>query len=177
MIHDYIKLIGHEDWIMLGRVLGSSSRIFKPDVVLAPEGYPYLFRWYLMDEQLRGSVMVHFQVASDPERPKHDHPWANRSVILTGGYIEHIQMVPPDGDVVILERKVGDVVERPATACHRLYMPEGVPYTLTLFTTGPKVREWGFWYPDGWHHQKRHIDERASRGQVSVHVADKGEAA
>src|SRR5260221_9972501 len=78
-ISDYVSLIAHDDWQMLARVLGSYRRIFMPDVVISPDGNPYLFRWYLMNEKNRGSVMIHMQVASDPERPLHDHPWDNRS--------------------------------------------------------------------------------------------------
>lgn len=174
MIHNFISQITHDDWQLLGRVLGSHSRIFKPDVTLAPDGNPYLFRWYLMDERDRGSVMIHMQVASDPERPLHDHPWDNQSLILSGRYVEELQVDPPYGRVVRAERRARDYIDRSAEWAHRLIVPEGVPYVLTRFTAGPKVRNWGFWYPDGWHHNQRHVDECAGRGQVSVHVKDKG---
>ena len=77
----------------------------------------------------------------------HDHPWANVSVIIRGGYIEHT----PEG---VFERHEGDVIERAATALHRLELLPGISRTISLFSTGPKVREWGFACPQGWVHWK-----------------------
>ncbi len=45
----------------------------------------------------------------------------------------------------VLERRQGDVVPRTAETAHRLIMPSDTPYTMTLFTTGPHRRDWGFW--------------------------------
>ncbi len=47
-----------------------------------------------------------------------------------------------------------------------------VAYTMTIFSTGPKVREWGFWYGDEWHHNQRHV---ADRDGVSVHINRNGD--
>lgn len=171
---------------------------FMPDFVIAPDGKPYLYRWYLFGnphfhpemKELPG-MNLHIQVASDPERPLHDHPWDNVSHILSGGYEEIIDPSPANQTVrgrkrVFREdvggvwhrtetsvsefravRKVGDVIHRAQQTAHRLILPEGVPYTITIFTYGPKVAEWGFWYPDGWHSNRDHV---AIRDGVSVHV-------
>ena len=122
----------------------------KPDVVIAPDGEPYLYRWYVVRRERGANLYFHMQIADDPARPLHDHPWQNMSVILAGGYREIIQHNPPFGAIQEVTRKPGDVIFRPAQYAHRLLMPEGVPYTLTQFSTGPKIREWGFWYPEGW---------------------------
>lgn len=156
--------------------------IWHPDLVIAPDGKPYLYRWYLMPcggyydregrkrpiPEYRNSVMLHIQVQSDPERPLHDHPWDNQSVILAGGYEEIIQSQPPYGTIAVEQRKVGDVITRAGTEAHRLVLPPGVPYAMTVFSTGPKVRDWGFWYGTEWHHNKRHVEMREDG--VSVHV-------
>jgi hypothetical protein len=93
-------------------------------------------------------VYLHLQVASDPERPLHDHPWDNQSVILSGGYIERHVKKMPWGRIEEPRRFVGQTVQRLAEEAHRLILPPDVPYTLTLFTTGPVRREWGFWIND-----------------------------
>jgi hypothetical protein len=44
-------------------------------------------------------------------------------------------------------RNPGDVVIRGADVRHAIRSVE--PGTISLFITGPKVREWGFWLDDG----------------------------
>lgn len=126
--------------------------ILEPDLTIAPDGNPYLFRWYLVPKNTLANVYLHLQVASDPLRPLHDHPWDNTSTILAGGYEEYIS--PPDRPQTAYSspriRMPGNVIHRPANMPHRLILPADIPYSISLFTTGPKVRDWGFWYPDGW---------------------------
>jgi len=178
---EMVEQLTPEDYAFAVRTLGADKhmrpRLWHPDLTLAPDGAPYLYRWYLVGgntteghkiEIAPANVMLHIQVQSDPERPFHDHPWENTSVIVSGGYEERLQSLPPYGEVEIFHRRAGDVVHRAATEAHRLVLPEGVPYAMTIFSTGPKVRDWGFWYGDDWHHNKRHVDARD--GGVSVHV-------
>lgn len=117
----------------------------EADLIIAPDGRPYLYRWHVTQRNETGNVYLHLQVADDPERPLHDHPWDNMSVLLAGGYDELIQRDPPNGSLRKLPRNKGDVVFRKATEAHRLFLPVDTLYTLTLFTTGPAVQEWGFW--------------------------------
>jgi hypothetical protein len=143
-----------------------------PDLVLAPEGEPYLYRWYLSPRTLYNGdrapaeIMFHIQVMSDPERPLHDHPWDNQSVILAGGYDEEICDPRLSMEPFRWHRSVGDVICRRAEVAHRLILPKKIPYTMTLFTTGPKRREWGFWYPEGWIHNEKVVH---NDGNVSTH--------
>lgn len=148
-----------------------------PDVVLMPDGTPYLYRWHVVFNNAFGNVFFHVQVKSDPERPLHDHPWANHSVILSGGYDE-LFATPDDFHVMAMHHCIqtrqlrkGDVVSREAKIAHRLILPPAIPYTMTLFSTGPKVKEWGFWYPDGWHHNKRHVRDREDGTSLGHHEA------
>lgn len=170
------RLLTDEDLDLAQSYFGASHNIFEPDVILAPEGEPYLYRWYLSPAKLPdgsyppATIMFHIQVQSDPERPLHDHPWDNQSVILSGSYVEIVRDPTLVGseEFTILRSK-GSVITRRAEIAHRLILPKQVPYTMTLFTAGPKVREWGFWYPDGWHHNKRHVNDRNG---VSTHVEE-----
>ncbi|MDR7102970.1 hypothetical protein [Croceicoccus sp. BE223] len=89
-----------------------------------------------------GNVYLHEIRKSDDDRALHDHPWDNVSFLLAGGYIEHT----PEG---AYQRQVGDVVQRRAEAMHRLEVAAGLS-AVSLFITGPKVREWGFACGQGW---------------------------
>ena len=134
----------------------------QPDLVIAPDGEPYLYRWHVIPRSVHANVYFHIQVSDDPERPLHDHPWDNTSVILAGGYDEIIASRPGDfGRYLVTyteRRKEGDVVFRPAEQAHRLLLASPLGYTMTLFSTGPKRREWGFWFPDGWRNQRDVIE-------------------
>lgn len=140
-------ILSDEDIGVAVKLVGGITRLAKPDLVIAPDGEPYLYRWHVVPRNTKGNVYFHIQVASDPERPLHDHPWHNQSVILSGGYDEIVQSNPPWSSRTTEYRRKGDVVHRQAYEAHRLILPEGTPYTMSLFTTGPKVREWGYWIP------------------------------
>lgn len=127
-----------------------------PDVTIAPDGTDYIFRWHLVLRNEDANVYFHVQVASDPERPLHDHPWQNTSIILANGYDELMPWSgcshPGPGIVetpavsprtTLIRREVGDVIHRTAEQAHRLILRD--PYSISLFITGPKTRSWGFW--------------------------------
>ena len=63
-------------------------------------------------------------------------------------------------------RLPGDIVHREATQAHRVVLfrdDNGKPQDAwTLFTTGPKIREWGFHCPKGWIHWTKFTDSRDS---------------
>lgn len=151
-------------------------------IIIAPKGEPYLYRWHVVPRNEAANVYLHIQVQSDPERPLHDHPYDNQSVVLSGGYDEHYLPWPAEAFMVrgsvggrfdnpaVRKLRKGDVVGRKAAEAHHLILPPDIPYTMTLFSTGPRYREWGFWYPDGWHHHERHL---SYENGVSVHVPDR----
>lgn len=142
---DFMGRCTAADAALAQSIIGSINR--PPDLVIAPDGHgEYLFRWEVIPRNNQANVYFHVQTQSDPERPLHDHPWQNCSVILSGGYDEII-CVRPDRDdhSYCVRRHAGDVINRLATYAHRLILPPEILYTMTLFTTGPKVRKWGFW--------------------------------
>jgi len=140
---------------IVNNIIGVPMR--QPDFVLAPENVPYLYRWYIVKER-QANVYLHIQVANDWRVP-HDHPWDNQSVYLTDGAIE--TQFWPNGQIERVDiRHRGDVVSRKATTLHRLDLQGGHDHAITLFTTGPKVREWGFLADDGWHHNRELIDDQ-----------------
>jgi hypothetical protein len=131
----------------------------EPDMTISPDGKPYLYRWHILPRSQEVNVYFHVQVGDDPREELHDHPWDNTSVILAGGYEEILDPKPdpfrkPLNPMKFVRSK-GDVIFRRSSWAHRLLMA-GHPYTMTLFSTGPKIRDWGYWFPDGWHHNLRH---------------------
>lgn len=146
----------------------------NPDLVIAPDGFPYLYRWHIIPRastpEQGSNLYFHVQVNDDPERPLHNHPWDNMSVILTGGYKETMCMSEgepsPDATSIFIRQK-GDVIFRRARWSHRLTMLRGEDYAMTLFSTGPKVNSWGFWYPAGF---RPYQEVTVLKDGVSVHV-------
>lgn len=126
----------------------------EPDFVI---GDNYLRRWWLVPRNDGCNVYLHEINKSDDDRALHDHPWANTSMLLFGSYIEHT----PDGSFT---RVAGDVVTREAEAAHRLEVNPG-DAAISLFITGPKVRDWGFHCPNGWVLWSDFVDDR-DKGQV-----------
>lgn len=165
------EILSHEDYKLALDVLGRRPR--EPDLVIAPSGAdrPYLYRWHIV-RTLEASVYFHIQVDDDPARPLHDHPWANFSTILSGGYREILSKCDNATLAEEYVREKGDVIYRKASWPHRLLMRPEFPYTMTLFACGPKVRTWGFWYPRGWVSYK---DVTRVQDGVSVHVKQEGE--
>jgi hypothetical protein len=147
-------ILSHNDWKLADSILGGpiGTGIHRePDLVIGEDDVAYLYRWHLVHSDL-ANIYFHIQTSSDPQRPEHDHPWDNTSVILSGGYDELWNQVPWLTHDHTMTRKLrkGDVVHRTASEAHRLLLPSEFRYTMTLFSTGPKVREWGFWFPQGW---------------------------
>lgn len=107
-----------------------------PDVVI---GGDYMERWHILPRSEYNNVYLHHILRSDDARALHDHPWDNASLVLSGGYTE----VTPEGE---FWRAPGYYASRLATARHRLVITEPA---VSLFITGPKVRDWGFWPDSG----------------------------
>lgn len=165
---NWLDFLPNKDWVVGRSILGHWR---DPDLIIAPDGNPYLYRWHVIPQNTKANVYFHIQVASDPERPLHDHPWDNTSVILSGGYDEIWNPTPwlhepghTSREQPPRQLRAGDVCHRRAGEAHRLILPPDIPYTMTLFTTGPRVREWGFWFEDGW---KSYKDVTVNEGNVS----------
>lgn len=139
-----------------------------PDYVIGGDGNPYLKRWWVIPRNPVFNVYLHHFLRSDDDRALHDHPWANLSILLKGRYIEHMPVRLVDGSYDYLTsrqavRWEGDMVARGPKAAHRIELFRGIvtdrhgPHMAevpvwTLFITGPRIRQWGFWCPQGWRH-------------------------
>jgi hypothetical protein len=122
-----------------------SAMTRQPDFIIGDDpDAPYMLRWWVVPRNEQMNVYLHKILRDDDDRALHDHPWANTSYVIAGRYRE----ITPDGEFI---RGPGDVVTREAGALHRLELIGGEP-CISLFMTGPKVREWGFACPKGWVH-------------------------
>src|SRR3546814_2649634 len=125
------------------RISDWSSDVCSSDLI-GPAADPYMERWWVIPRNRWLNVYLHRIRHDDDDRALHDHPWANVTLVLAGGYVEHT----PHG---VFLREVGDVVFRRATALHRLALrPAGMfghwigPFAdrsaWSLFVTGPVVK-------------------------------------
>lgn len=119
-----------------------------PDQIIGNESnqVPLLERWYIHRSKRTFNIYLHHLMRSDDDRALHDHPWWNCSIILRGEYIEHT--IAAGGVHYRRIRRSGDIVFRRASGAHRLELNSGA--CITLFMTGPKIRDWGFHCPSGW---------------------------
>ncbi len=135
-------------------------QVRQPDFVI---GDNYIKRWWVVPRNDMSNLYLHWMTGDDDDRALHDHPWDNTSQLLLGSYIEHT----PEG---LFKREAGDVVHRKATDAHRLEVIPGQS-AISLFMTGPKLREWGFHCPQGWKHWRDFVDERDT-GQIGKGCAE-----
>ena len=141
-----------------------------PDKVIGGEGDPYLRRWFLVPRNRWCNIYLHHFMRSDDDRALHDHPWWNASWLLRGAYDEILFAVPPmqkPPRLYRVERRVaGDLVSRRAQVAHRVRLLRGTDGreepVWTLFLTGPRLRDWGFWCPQGWRHWREFTDPKDS---------------
>lgn len=152
-----------------------------PDFAIGGWDDPYLLRWYLIPRNPFFNIYLHKFLRDDDDRAMHDHPWHSLSIVLKGKYIEHINEVKTRKgkrlgvwlEYTIRTRVSGNIVFRKATHKHRIELYrygqcehkhhvkendcgaiEIIP-AWTLFITGPKIREWGFWCPQGFVHWEK----------------------
>jgi hypothetical protein len=131
----------------------------QPDYVIGEPAY--MRRWWIVPRNEQQNVYLHEILRDDDDRALHDHPWDNTSLLLIGRYRE----ITPDGAFI---REAGSLVSRKATDSHRLELIDDQP-CVSLFFTGPKVREWGFHCPEG-----RWVHWRDFTGGVNSELVGRG---
>lgn len=159
----YVDVLEVEGEIVIRSAILRWAQSRKPNVVIGGHERPYLRRWFLIPRNPVFNIYVHQFLRSDDDRALHDHPWLfNCSWLLEGFYIEHTPTVQH-------MRKAGQFKFRWGPAPHRVELVYagmavgngqarsiGAPIPCwTLFITGPRIREWGFYCPQGWVHWKK----------------------
>lgn len=114
----------------------------------------YLKRWWLITRNNYFNIYLHNMLLDD-DPILHDHPYWSLSLTLTDGLeeiyrenpdLESYQSIPYSRNI-----KAGQWVWRGSRFAHQLIVHQPA---WTIFITGPRVREWGFWCPKGfipWH--------------------------
>lgn len=127
----------------------------SPDFTITPTSTPYLFRWHIIPRNKLFNIYLHRTIADDDDRALHDHPWLNLSIILEGGYNEHVyhSSLSSHPYIIQIRRWPGALIFRRSTTAHRLSLINFNP-CISLFITGPRLRDWGFHCPQGWIHWK-----------------------
>lgn len=131
--------------------------------VISRNGEPYLRRFYLTPRRLDENgedtekymgfgIYLHYFYRGDEDEELHNHPWEKAlSFILAGGYNEERReccRIPGRSDVysvVIHDIKPRSFNKILANDFHRVVKKPGVPHVWTLFVTGKRVQDWGFW--------------------------------
>lgn len=131
-------------WLAFGGRSGKKTgRFLSVRNISGLDGEQYLIRRYLLPRNRIMNVYLHKFLGSDHDRALHDHPWYSVSVVLKGELIEHL---PNDVSRTI---KRGKITIRNPRFQHRIELPKGQT-AMTIFITGPIVRNWGFICPNGW---------------------------
>lgn len=130
----------HKLMVMLGRYRLIPDRI---------TGQDYMHRYYLFLKNRKWfpfNITLHKIVKSD-DPIFHDHPWPFITIVLKGGYWEHVPIFNNNGNKFAefqIWRGPGSVIRRKSKEFHWLELDDNVGSATTLFIMGPQQREWGF---------------------------------
>lgn len=148
-----------------------------PDfVVVRNSGDEYLRRWWVVQRNNYLNVYLHNMLRDDDD-VLHDHMYPSVSLVLTDGLDEvlcddprvYAEMHPTQPGEPVRYRyptrrrviHAGDIVWRSSRMAHQLIVnnkgPGGAGEAWTLFITGPRIKEWGFWCPRGFRHWREYV--------------------
>ena len=116
---------------------------------------PYLTRYYLLLKERKWfpfNIFLHNFHKGDPD-DLHDHPWPYCTIILKGGYWEHLETGERKW------RSPGQGRIAGSRSLHRIELEPGVD-CWTLFIPGPQLREWGFIDNGEWKQHEQYLAER-----------------
>lgn len=111
-------------------------------IITREDGKIYLVRWNIFQCPWF-TIKLHKILKSD-DACLHDHPWPFMSIILKGGYVEHVEK---DGVKSSRIYHPFNILFRRAEHRHRLEIHQTC---WTFVITLNRVRQWGFWTKSGW---------------------------
>ena len=151
-------------------ILNTLDKLGRKRIVLDRQSQePYLERYYLFLKDRKKfpfNIFLHKFLKGDPD-DVHDHPWPYATLILKGGYWEHV----PLGNYVEVRDHNGNMITKKiwrgpghfrickAESFHRIELEPGVE-CWTLFMPGPQRREWGFDVKGTWIQHEQYLKER-----------------
>ena len=101
---------------------------------------PVMIKWMLLGikeprKWFPFNIVIHNIPDNDLEDHKHNHPWPFVSIILKGGYWEHL-------DSGRYWRKPGKILFRSHKTRHRIEFDPSKPNVYTLYIMGPRLQDW-----------------------------------
>ena len=116
--------------------------------ILNRDGSIYLERYYILHSKYKWipGVYLHKFLSSDEDVELHSHPWGlSISLLLSGRYLESRRMNGYNNSFYIKSRiySTGDFNAIRSDNFHRVELI--TPNVWTLFLSGNKEHEWGFW--------------------------------
>lgn len=111
------------------------------ELLTHPTRGDYLEKWRLDEKDDGSATLIHRILRSDGDQELHDHPWDNRTIVLSGGYWD----VTPEGRRWL---GAGSILHRRAGDFHRVELADGI-IPVTMFSHGPRIQDWGFLGEDG----------------------------
>jgi hypothetical protein len=115
----------------------------------------YLRRWWVIPRNNYFNVYLHHMIGSDDD-VLHDHMYVSVSLVLTDGLRERFNSRPRrithDEKVRVLQE--GQIVWRSSMMAHQLIVDKPA---WTLFVTGPRIKEWGFYCRKGFRHWREYV--------------------
>lgn len=135
---------------------------------------PYLERYYVFLKDRKRfpfNVFIHKFLKSDPD-DVHDHPWPYATLILKGGYYEHVPIFNSDKWIIGYKRYwrgPGHFRICSPNSYHRIELhPEITAWTM--FMPGPQLREWGFlvgkFEKQRWIHNEKYLETRREEASI-----------
>jgi hypothetical protein len=126
-------------------------------------GADYMHRYYIFLRDRKWfpfNVTLHKIVKSD-DPIFHDHPWGYMTIILRGGYYEHVPVFDSRGQKFAEYsrwRGPGSIIIRKANEYHWLELDEEKP-TVSLFFMGRQQRDWGFLKDNKWIQHEEYLGD------------------
>ena len=120
----------------------------------------YLMRFWINQPQAntkgsyssRNSLLLHHFLKPDDDKHLHNHPWAGRSTILSGGYVEETQEA----------LKTVKAFDSNMITSDKYHCVKSIdPNTWSLVHTGDKESEWGFLVNGVHQHYVDYLEEAA----------------
>jgi hypothetical protein len=145
-----LTALSQKDKFFVSRMVGD-LRKRPPDLILRnKQDEVQVARWHLTPRSAVGGVYLHVFLGADDRPYFHDHPYANSTLILAGGYREIMPIVPHSMVSKEFVRREGDLCSRIPEQPHKIILDKEFPYAITLFTYGPRLRQWGWWINGVW---------------------------
>ena len=150
------KLTKLRDETMHKLLWGLTEKYPKKTRVIKVNNSPYLRRFYItprrLDEDGEDSgnflgfgIYLHYFYRGDEDRELHNHPWQTAvSYILCGGYKEE-RRDNKTMSINLRDINTGTLNFIKHIDFHRVIMNPEHKHTWSLFFSGKRIQDWGFW--------------------------------